>query len=284
MHPGQPDSPPPGTPPTSQPLPWWLRAYLLVGAVETLFVGGKGFLLPEQIPLPLQVSPLNARFTAALYLAAAVALTISACMRYREDTRIFVGGFSLAVTLVSVVTLLNWADFTASPRAGALWVGLYALDVALAALLALPIVRLFAGFRPTRHALTPLFVVEGAVLGGVGLLLLFAPALVAIAWPWTIPPLVARLYGCFFLAFALCALLAAGETRPTAIRNVLVFSLALTLLVLLASVLHLPRFRPDATTWLWFGLFGAGAVAFGLAFLARQRRGQVALPTPPAAS
>jgi len=84
------------------------------------------------------------------------------------------------------------------------------------------------------------------------------------------------LYGCFFLTFCIGAFFAARENSAAAVRNFLISSLGLALLVLLASVLHFDRFKPEPVTWIWFGFFGLAAVAFGLA-LVHQRQALPAL-------
>jgi hypothetical protein len=85
------------------------------------------------------------------------------------------------------------------------------------------------------------------------------------AWPWALPPVLGQLYACFFLTFALGAVLAARETEPRAIIVFTLSTLALMLLVLVASMLHLDRFKPEPVTRLWFASFGAGLAAFALA-------------------
>lgn len=107
----------------------------------------------------------------------------------------------------------------------------------------------------------------GATCGGLSLALLMPPDFVAAAWPWALPPLLGQLYACFFLTFAVGAALAARETELRAIRNFTVSSLALMLLVLAASLLHLDRFKPQPVTWLWFASFALGACAFALALV-----------------
>jgi hypothetical protein len=119
--------------------------------------------------------------------------------------------------------------------------------------------------------LSPLFIVQAAVFGGLGLAMLAIPDSVAAAWPWALPPLLGQLYGCFFLTFAVGAALTARETEPRAIRGFALSTLALMILVLVGSLLHLDRFKPEPVTWLWFSAFALGMLAVGAALVTARR-------------
>jgi hypothetical protein len=56
------------------------------------------------------------------------------------------------------------------------------------------------------------------------------------------------------------------------IRDFVIASLALCLLALLISVLHLDRFSPGPSSVAWFAVFGIGAVAFASALSLAWRR------------
>jgi hypothetical protein len=247
-------------------MPWWIRAYLLLGAAQALIIGGRALFTPSDTPIPLDVSPLNARFIAALYLSAAVGLILTVFARDRADARLFTITFGFATTLILLLSVLYWNDFLAADRPHRIgWIWSYVIDPPLAALI------IFAGrLLPPRsaayHRLTPLFLVEAAVLGALGLLMLFAPALAAEGWPWLLPVRLSQLYACFFLTFALGAFLTAREQRPIAMRNFTVASLALMVFVIAASLMHIPSFRPGLVTGIWFGGFLLGAIAFAAAW------------------
>src|SRR5205814_2021224 len=117
--------------------------------------------------------------------------------------------------------------------------------------------------RGERHLLTPLLLAQAIVFGGLGLVLLFAPDVAARYWPWSLQPIVlGQVYACFILTFAVGAALAARETSRRGIRDFLIASLSLSLLVLLASVVHLDRFKAEPVSVAWFAGFGLAAVAF----------------------
>src|SRR5258708_24925121 len=113
----------------------------------------------------------------------------------------------------------------------------------LVALIMVPVAGLWPPARGARHGLTRLLMVQAVVLGLLGLVLILLPEVASAYWPWTLPPLLGQLYGCFLLTFAVGAALGARETSPRAIRDFVVASLGLTVLVLIASVLHFDRFR-----------------------------------------
>lgn len=255
-------------------VPWWLRAYLIQGGLNALAIGLLGLFAPASIHLmlPVQVMPLGARFVAALYLAAALGVIISAFVHDPGDAAIFVIGFGLATGLLLIQTLLHWEEYSVNGVYYG-WVGIYIIDPILAFLIAVALRHQFV--QPfMRHQLTWLFIIHGAILGSVGLLLLLIPNVASAVWPWKISPLVGQLYSSFFLTFAVGALLAAKEPRPVAIRNFIITSLGLMILVLASSLLHLPAFKPNITTWLWFGTLILGAGAFLLALMRFNMIGQ----------
>jgi hypothetical protein len=251
---------------------WWIRGYLLFAVVQGFGIGLTGMLLPSEMQIPLRLSPLNARFVAALYLGGAIGVLLAAFRPRRADARLFVIGFGSATLLILIITLLHWSEFMADPLPHrVVWIFDYVVDPALALLL-VPLAGLWPDKRGTKHALTPLLNVEAFIFGVLGLLLVLAPDLAATYWPWTLSPVVAgQLYGCFFLTFSIGAFFAAREASTRAVGDFLISSLGLALLVLLASALHFDRFKPEPVTWIWFGSFGVAALVFGLALL-RQRQ------------
>jgi hypothetical protein len=248
---------------------WWIRAFLITSIIRGLFLGFKGLVDAPEIPIPLQLTPLNAAFVAALYLAGSLGLILTLFARERADARPFLIGVGVVTTLLLSITLLRWVEFdtTFSPKLVG-WLGSYIFDpIAVSLLVATH--RLAPAANPGRHRLTPLFLAEAAALGGLGLLTLALPETASALWPWKLPPVLAQLYSCFFLAFASIALLVAYEQRPIVIRNFTITSLALMALVFLVSLLYLARFTAGPATWIWFGTLLLGVVAFGTALVWR---------------
>ncbi len=254
-----------------RPMNWWIRGYLVFAAVQGLGIGLTGLFFPSEMQIPLRITPLNARFDSALYIAGGIGVLLAARARYRPQARLFVVGFGFATLLILIVTLLHWSDFMADPLPHrAVWMFDYIVDP-LIALLMIPLARLWPPARGTRHRLTPLLIVQAVLFGVLGLVLLLAPNLAAAYWPWTLPPVLGQLYAAFVLTFAIGAAQAARETSAGAVQDFVAASLVLSVLVLIVSALHVDRFKPEPVTVIWFAAFGLGAVVFALA-LAIQRR------------
>jgi hypothetical protein len=260
---------------------WWIRAFLISSAARGLILGVNGLLDYRAISIPLQFTPLNAAFVAGLYLAGTIGLILTLFARERTEARPFLIGTGVVTTLLLTVTGLHWSEFetTLSPKLIG-WVGSYVFDP-VAIMLIVTTHGLGSAATPGRHRLTPLFLAEAGVLGMLGWFLLALPQAAAAVWPWVILPLLAQLYSCFFIAFAVIALLVAQEQRPILVRNFTITSLALMAFILLASLLYLGRFTGGLTTWLWFGGLSLGIGAFGAAFVAqlvtpRQRTSELA--------
>lgn len=252
------------------PPPRWLQAFLLLNVVQDFAIGVSGLLSPTHIVIPLkELTPLNARFIAALYLGGGVVILLSAFVRRAVDARIALYALSVITALVLLMTFAYWGEFT---RDGIPWIWMftYLVDPVIApfAIVALGIVE---GAAPGRHRLTALFVGEAAVFGGCGIVLLFAPRAMVDAWPWALTPLLARVYASFFLAFALGAALAAFDRRPAAIRPFLTGSLALLSTTLLVSLVHLSKFDHGPGRWLWFLAHAVGIALFALALATLDR-------------
>lgn len=247
-----------------RPVPIWLRALFLINVV-LLAPQGIGLVSPGNIPFPVAVSPLNARFIGALYLAAAVGMILSALGDDLADIRIFLFGFAVIALLVLAVTIAYWSDFAAK-RVPVIWLFTYVVDP-VAAAAALLTLRPLRPARPGAHRLTTLFVLQGGLFGVVGIVLLVTPGVAALIWPWKIDPLLSQVYGAFLLAFAVGALLAAREARPAAVLPTVASTAVLAALTLIVSFVHLDRFAPGLASGIWFGVFALALVAFAAALV-----------------
>jgi len=165
------------------PMNWWVRGYLLFAAVQGFGIGLTGMLLPSEMQIPLRLSPLNARFVAALYLAGAIGVLVAAFRPRRADARLFVIGFGAATLLILIITVLHWSEFMADALPHrAVWIFDYVVDPALALVL-VPVAGLWPARRGTRHALSALLNVEAFIFGVLGLLLVLVPDFAAAYWP-----------------------------------------------------------------------------------------------------
>jgi hypothetical protein len=221
-----------------RPPPWWLRAYLVVGALQGLAIGLTGLLSPANVVgFPLETTPLNTRLVAAFYLAGAVGLALSAAARDVHDTRIFVAGFVLVTGLLLVSTLLYWSEFTAG---GVPWPWLvsYILEppIGVAALVGLGLLG------PAEPGWRPWFLPLAVLLASIGLAMLLAPHSSAARAPWKVTPVLARVYAAILLAYALGFGLAVGERRGSALRPLVVSALVFLAGVTVVSIIHRDRF------------------------------------------
>jgi hypothetical protein len=247
-------------------VPWWLRAYLSIGALQGLTIGLTGFFDPDNvIGFPLQTTPLNTRFVASFYLAGAMGLVFSAAAREAVETRILVAAFALVTLLLLIATVWYWTDFTTDGVPYA-WLVSYIVDpvVGVGALLGL---GLWSAAKTGRHRLTPLFLVQCVVFAVVGVVLAAAPGTAADLWPWSLTAILARVYAAIFLAYALGAFLAAYEHRPGPIRPFTVSSLTLLVLFGVASLVHHSKLESGAPTWFLAAGLAIGVAAFGFASL-----------------
>lgn len=260
---------------------WWIRLFLISSAIRGLILGIKGFVTPAEMPIPLHLTPLNASFVAALYLAGTIGLILTIFARNRADTRAFLVGTGVVTSLLLITTLLRWPEFDTTLSVPLVaWLGSYIFDpIAITLLVATHGLALAA--NPGRHRLTTLFLVEAGVLGGIGLLLLALPDVAAAVWPWKIAPMLAQLYSCFFIAFAAIAWLLAYDQRPIAVRNFAASSLSLMAAILSASLLYQGRFLAGPASWIWFGGLLLGVGAFATALVSRDPSPQLAVPVAP---
>jgi hypothetical protein len=241
-----------------------LRTFLLVGAVQGYAIGLTGLLRPASIVgFPLESTALNARFVASFYLAGAIGLTLSALGRRADEMRVLLVAFTVVTLLLLAVTIGNWSEFT-SDGVPYPWLVSYIVDpvVGVAFIVWL---RLWAVQAPRLRGAGPLFVIEAAAFGGLGLLMLAAPEVAIDAWPWRVTETLARLYGAIFVALGLGAILAAQERRPRATIPFVGTSLVLAVCGLANYALHTSRFDGSTATGIWLVAHGLATVAFAVA-------------------
>jgi hypothetical protein len=258
--------------PSRHHVPWWLRAYLLLGAVQGLAIGLTGLFRPAHVVgFPLQETPLNTRFVASFYMAGAAGLIASAVARRAVDTRIFVAGFVAVTGLLLAATVWYWSTYTAGGIPYP-WVTSYVLEpIAGAAILWRLHLRRAA--QPGRHRLSAVFLAQAAVFAVLGAVLAVAPGLAIRLWPWALTAVLARTYAAIFLAFALGAALAAGERRPAAVRPFALASLVLVAVTATVSLVHHAKFDGGPSTWVWAAGLAAGLAGFAAASAASLRTG-----------
>lgn len=251
-----------------RPIPIWLRALFLINVI-LLLPQAIGLFAPDYIPFPIAVTPLNARFIGALYLAGASAMLLSGLGAELAHLRIVLFAFAIISVLVLAVTIAYWTDF-ASKGFPAAWLAIYLVDP-IAAVAALVLLRPLHPAWPGVHRLTSLFVLESAVFGLTAIVLLVLPDFATLVWPWKINPVLSQVYGAFLLAFAVAALLAARESRPAAVRPTIAGTAVLAAGTLLGSMLHLDRFTPGVSSTVWFAVVVLTLIAFATALVLQTR-------------
>lgn len=240
------------------------RWYFSLVGLFALWVGLWGYVLPAEVgrALPWPVPPLHARFVAAMYLAGAVAMGASLAARGLAQVRIPIALAVLWTGGLMAVSIANLSAFDFAKPQVWFWMGAYAVYPVWGA-------WLYLGADGAGRTATAARRADPALLAVAAVCLLVAVALVAAtdtmvrAWPWKLPPLLARIYAAPFLAYGVCAGLLAREARADARRIVLASLACFCALALAASGLHRALFRVDATaTWVWVGVLAAvGSVA-----------------------
>jgi len=254
----------------SQGVPWWLRAYLLVGAVQGLAIGLTGAFRPAHVVgFPLATTPLNTRFVAAFYLAGATGLILSAATREAVDTRIFLVGFVVVTALLLTATIWYWSTYTADGVPYP-WTISYVVEPILGALILVRL-RLGRAADPGRHRLSAVFIAQAVAFGAIGVLLFVSPSTAVRMWPWALTAVLARTYAAIFFAFAVGAALAAFERRAAAVRPFAVACLVLIATTAIVSLVHHTKFDGGASTWVWAAALALGLAGFAAASVATLR-------------
>jgi hypothetical protein len=239
-----------------------VRVVFVLVLLQALLVAS-ALVSPDLIALvlPWPASPLNARFVAALYLMGAVSAVLSAFARRYHEVRIsLVQVFAITGALL-LLTLPHLGEFTAAGFPYR-WLVLYALDVVVIGVL-LWRRRGDRAAAQARHPAAAVLFGYALVAGMVGTVLLVAPDIGVLFWPWALTPILAQVYSVFFLVFALGAWLA-SRSDPAAGRISVTANLVMLLVVLAVSLVHLDRFAAGPRAAVWFGLFAVAAGALGV--------------------
>lgn len=246
--------------------PIWLRLFFLFVVFQALLVAS-ALVQPNLITLvlPWEASPLNARFTAALYAMGAISALL--CMlagRYAE-VRISLIEIGLVTGGLLLITIPHFGEFTPA-NFPYRWTIFYTIDPLVSGL----ILWRLRGRDPApagRSPMAALFTTYMALLGVAGLILLALPAVAGNLWPWMLPPILAQVYSIFFLTFAVGGFLAAREPRWAGVRVYVQANLGMLLIIITVSLLHFGRFKPGLPTWSWFALCLAGVIVLVAASL-----------------
>jgi hypothetical protein len=251
-------------------VPWWVRAFLLVGAAQGLAIAITGFGRPAHVVgFPLSTTPLNVRFVACFYLAGATGLLASAIVHRAVDTRIYLAGFTAVTALLLAATVWYWSTYT-SGGIPYPWTGSYVIEPVVG-LIAIATLGLWRPAVPGRHRMSPVYEVQAGSFGALGLVLAAAPDTAVRMWPWALTPVLARTYAAIFLAFALGAALSSRERRTQAVRPFALSSLVLVGAAAVVSIVHHGKFDGGPSTYAWAAALAAGIAGLGAAVAATLR-------------
>jgi hypothetical protein len=256
--------------PSQRPVPWWVRAFLLLGAVQGVAIAITGLVRPaDVVGFPLSTTPLNVRFVACFYLAGAAGLLASMVAGEVVDTRIYLAGFTAVTALLLAATIWYWSTYT-DGGVPYPWVGSYVIEpvVGLAAIATL---GLWRPARPGRHRMSLVYEVQAVAFAVLGVVLAAAPGTAVRMWPWALTSVLARTYAAIFLAFALGAALASRERRSQAVRPFALSSLVLVGATAVVSLVHHAKFDGGPSTYAWGVALAAGLAGLTAAVISTLR-------------
>jgi hypothetical protein len=257
------------------------RLLLGVTAIEVLVLlvaGGGLLLLPGVLRAiwPWALTPFNAGFLGAVYLASMVAAASLVLIGRWSPARVVAPMILVFTAIVLAISLAYFDRFDWRNPSTWLWFALYI------------VIPVNAGYHVWRYwGLPPanprpissrwrfLLLTQGILFGAYGAGLLLAPAFFAAFWPWPVDDFHARLYSVAFITPALGAVLLA---RAAAREEALTLGLTqlggglLAIVSLLAVDASVSRVPWDASgTWAWLGTFAAlFLLGLGLVWGARQ--------------
>jgi hypothetical protein len=246
---------------------WFVAVNALAGAILLIFFPGDTARLFFWEINP----PINAALFGALYLGGAAVVALLTYRGRWEPARFLIPVLVSAGVLISITTLLHLDRFSPGLRL-IYWLVIYVGAPLLALLFYAQHERSGANWtvtQPVTPATRALAVTIGTVLVLLGILVLIWPGPVVAQWPWTITPLMVRIFASWFSAFGVGLLWFWVERDWKRLRHVATLMIAAAGLDLLMVFVH----RQDLTSvglglWLYcfhLALFGlVGLLMYGL--------------------
>lgn len=228
--------------------------------------------------------PLNAALFGALYLGGGVAVCLLAWRGDWEPARALVPVLVSAGLLITGVTLAHLERFSSGPRL-VYWLLVYAGAPLLALVMYVVQERRGASWSvrvPLRQATRVLAAASGGLLLGAGLLVLVRPGMLVELWPWSITPLMLRVFAAWFAGIGaglLWFLVENDWSRLALLPRLLVAATGLDLAVLVAYRDNLPAV--GLQLWLYLTHL-VGLAVLGLLLHWLQRESQPAASGHPA--
>jgi hypothetical protein len=186
------------------PFPAALRLFS-AGVIIVLIVGAGLFFAPELVKprWPWAVTPFSARFLGGFYTAEmAVMAALLFWNRWSPGRLVLVMAFIFTV-IVSAASFVNLGYFNFGRKAAWLWFAVYLGSAAVSGLfLWRARARPSATGVPLNPALRGYMLVETAILGLYGVIMLLSPLIISSTWPWPVDPFHVQVYSAIFLAGA----------------------------------------------------------------------------------
>jgi hypothetical protein len=241
---------------------WFVAVNALAGAISLMFFPGQtGALFFWPIS-----PPISATMFGALYLGGAVVVSLVTYRGQWEPARYLAPILVSAGVLITLTTLLHLDRFTPGFKL-VYWLVVYIVAPLLAIIFYFQHERGGAVWTVVGQPVAPLTrsvaIALGAILILLGLLCLAWPGLVVAVWPWTIAPLMVRIFASWFSAFGFGLLWFWPERdwdRLYQIPNLMIAAAVLDLLMLFIHRAHLNS--TGLSLWLFcfhlalFGLVG----------------------------
>jgi hypothetical protein len=243
------------------PLSPWVRGF--TGAALIVLIAGPLLLFAPQVIVPRwpwAITPFNARFLGAVYVAELLSLTVLFTYNHWSPGRAAMVVAFIFTFVVSMASLIHLSTFVGMRRT-ALWFILYVGYAALTAgalllyrqLPAVPVLAI-------NERLGRIMRITGALLMLYGVALFITPTFAAGFWPWPIDAMHGRIYSAVFLAPGIGLLLLARSAASEEYLVGGVFMAGLGLFAVLSLILaHLQTGRGSFAspgTWAWMVLFG----------------------------
>ena len=232
-----------------------LEVMVLIGA------GGGLFFLPAALgPLwPWELTPFNARFLGAVYLASLVSAAALAYAGRWSPARLVVPMIFVFTAVVLVISVIYISRFTQNPASIVGWFALYIIIPANA----LYHLWLYRDKPPVGSVQLPGFMTgllgaQALGAGLYGLLLLIVPETAGAFWPWPLDEFHARMYSVAFFTPALGAWLLLRSASVLELRTMGLTQVAgiLPLVALLVVDAEVQRVNwSEAGTWAWMALW-----------------------------
>jgi hypothetical protein len=239
---------------------WFVAINALAGAISLMLLPANTDALFFWKITP----PISAALFGALYLGGAVVVSLVTYRGMWEPSRYLVPILVSAGVLISLTTFLHLDKFTPGFKLF-YWLVVYIVAPILAIVFYIQHERGGAVWEVVGEPVTPLTRAVAVTLGSIlillGIIVLAWPNLVIAVWPWTITPLMARIFASWFSAFGVGLLWFLRErdwSRLYQIPNLMIAAAGLDLLMTFIHRSHLN------STGLNFWLFCFHLAAFGL--------------------